>query len=43
VDRTYRELRERGVKFQGPPKQEAWGTFAFFEDVDGNQFVLSSR
>ena len=43
VERTYQELKGRGVKFDGPPKQEAWGTFAFFEDIDGNKFVLSSR
>jgi catechol 2,3-dioxygenase-like lactoylglutathione lyase family enzyme len=24
VDKTYRDLVERGVKFRGPPKQEPW-------------------
>jgi predicted enzyme related to lactoylglutathione lyase len=43
VERTYDELRARGVEFIGPPKQEPWGTFALFKDVDGNQFVLSSK
>jgi len=43
VESTYQELKERNVKFDGPPKHEAWGTFAFFEDLDGNKFVLSSR
>ena len=43
VEKTYQELRERGVKFTTPPKQEPWGTFAIFEDIDGNKFILSSR
>jgi catechol 2,3-dioxygenase-like lactoylglutathione lyase family enzyme len=43
VERTYDELKARGVEFVGPPKNEAWGTFALFKDVDGNQFVLSSK
>ena len=43
VGKTYRELKERGVHFVSPPKQEEWGCFAVFEDLDGNKFVLSSR
>jgi predicted enzyme related to lactoylglutathione lyase len=43
VERTYDELKARGVEFTGPPKKEPWGTFAMFKDVDGNQFVLSSK
>jgi catechol 2,3-dioxygenase-like lactoylglutathione lyase family enzyme len=43
VEKTYQELKDRGVKFAGPPKQEVWGTFAIFEDVDGNKFLISSR
>lgn len=43
VEKTYQELTQRGVKFQGPPQQQPWGTFALFEDIDGNQFGLSSR
>ena len=43
VERTYEELSGRGVEFMGPPKKEPWGTFAMVKDVDGNQFVLSSR
>lgn len=35
VERTYGELRERGVEFLGEPKREAWGTFAIFKDPDG--------
>ena len=43
VDATYRQLSERGVEFRGPPEKQPWGTFAMFKDVEGNEFVLSSR
>jgi predicted enzyme related to lactoylglutathione lyase len=40
VERTYRELSERGVVFEQPPQKEEWGTSAIFKDPDGNLFVL---
>ena len=43
VERTHAELSERGVEFVTPPTRQPWGTFAVFKDIDGNQFVLSSR
>jgi catechol 2,3-dioxygenase-like lactoylglutathione lyase family enzyme len=43
VERTYEELKGRGVDFVSPPEKQPWGTFAVFKDPDGNQFVLSSR
>jgi catechol 2,3-dioxygenase-like lactoylglutathione lyase family enzyme len=43
VERTYEELRGRGVEFDGPPQKQPWGTFAVVKDPDGNQLVLSSR
>lgn len=43
VEATYRQLSERGVRFDSPPQKQPWGTFATFRDPDGNQFVLSSR
>jgi predicted enzyme related to lactoylglutathione lyase len=43
VEKTHRELAERGVEFMQPPKKESWGTSAIFKDVDGNAFVLSSK
>jgi predicted enzyme related to lactoylglutathione lyase len=43
VEQTYTELMARGVAFVTPPTKQPWGTFAMFEDPDGNQFVLSSR
>jgi len=43
VEKTYRQLKERGVKFLTEPQHQEWGTFAMFEDPDGNKFLLSSR
>jgi predicted enzyme related to lactoylglutathione lyase len=42
VEKTYEELRERGVEFDSPPKKESWGTFTMFKDSEGNQFVLGT-
>ena len=42
IDKTYAELKERGVDFTGPPKKEPWGTYAMFKDSEGNSFVLSA-
>ena len=43
LDRTYRELKDRGVAFTDPPTKQPWGHFAKFKDVDGNEFVLSTK
>ena len=43
VEKTYEELKACGVEFMGPPQKQHWGTFAMLKDLDGNQFVLSSR
>lgn len=43
VPGTYEELRAKGVEFVQPPETQDWGTAAVFKDVDGNQFVLSSK
>lgn len=43
VVKTYRELRKKGVRFMQKPKREPWGIYAIFLDLEGNQFVLSSR
>jgi len=40
---TAKAMKERGVTFTKEPKTEAWGSAGVFRDVDGNQFVLSSR
>ena len=43
VERTYEELKARGVEFSAPPKKEPWGTYTTFKDLEGNEFVLGSR
>jgi predicted enzyme related to lactoylglutathione lyase len=43
IEKTYQQLLQRGVEFDGPPKKMDWGTFVSLKDPDGNQFVLSSR
>jgi predicted enzyme related to lactoylglutathione lyase len=43
VEKTHRELTERGVEFTQAPKKESWGTSALFKDPDGNTFVIGSR
>ena len=42
IDRTYNELKKRGVEFEGPPQKQPWGTYAMFKDSEGNRFVVSS-
>ena len=42
IDKTYDELKKRGVEFEGPPQNQTWGTYAMFKDSEGNKFVLSS-
>ena len=42
IQSTYEELKKRGVEFVHPPKEEPWGSFTLFKDVDGNVFCLSS-
>jgi serine phosphatase RsbU (regulator of sigma subunit)/catechol 2,3-dioxygenase-like lactoylglutathione lyase family enzyme len=42
VDAKFKDWSNRGVSFQLPPHAPQWGgTFARFEDVDGNSFGLA--
>lgn len=43
VQKTYEELKARGVEFTQPPKQESWGWSSMFKDIDGNIFHLGSN
>jgi catechol 2,3-dioxygenase-like lactoylglutathione lyase family enzyme len=43
VERTARELEDKGVEFVMKPQKADWGTAAAFKDLDGNTFVISSR
>ncbi len=36
LNKTYEELKKKGVKFPHPPKDDGWGVYAQFEDPDGN-------
>jgi catechol 2,3-dioxygenase-like lactoylglutathione lyase family enzyme len=38
--RDYEAMRSRGVVFREPPRQEAYGTVAVFEDLYGNKWDL---
>lgn len=37
----YEALTARGLDFEGPVKEEFWGTFAPFSDPDGNGWILT--
>lgn len=40
IQGTYDRLAGNGVEFMEPPNQMAWGTYARFKDIDGNEFLL---
>ena len=43
VDKAYRNLKDKGVKFVTEPKDQPWGVRdATFVDADGNKFVIES-
>ena len=43
VDKAYRELKEKGVKFITEPKDKHWGArAAMFIDPDGNEFTIET-
>jgi lactoylglutathione lyase len=39
-EKTDTELKSKGVNFIEEPKKMAWGTYAIFVDIDGNEFLL---
>lgn len=41
VQKTYEELRARGVEFTQPPKKEHWGEHAVFKDSEGNLILFA--
>lgn len=41
IDRSYAELRRRGVDFAGGIDAQAGGLFAYFSDPDGNGWMLN--
>ena len=40
LQKTYGELKKRGVEFENPPQKQSWGNYAIFKDSEGNRFVL---
>ncbi len=40
IQRTFEELRDRGVEFTIEPARHDWGTFAQFKDPDGIEYGL---
>ena len=42
IDATYRQLKERGVEFEGPPQKQPWGSYVTMIDSEGNKFVVGS-
>ncbi|HVS21425.1 MAG TPA: VOC family protein, partial [Pyrinomonadaceae bacterium] len=43
IQKTYEELKARGVEFKGPPSVQSWGTATVFKDNSGNWFSLSQH
>jgi catechol 2,3-dioxygenase-like lactoylglutathione lyase family enzyme len=41
IEATFEELTRRGLEFTSPVTKEFWGTFATFDDPDGNGWILS--
>lgn len=40
IQRTFEEMKSRGVTFLEEPKVMPWGAYARFQDPDGNEFVI---
>jgi catechol 2,3-dioxygenase-like lactoylglutathione lyase family enzyme len=40
LDKTYRDMSDKGVEFSTKPKKTEWGSYAMFKDPDGNEFWL---
>lgn len=40
IEETCERMKENGVVFTSEPKTLPGGTFATFEDLEGNQFIL---
>ena len=43
LERTYRDLTDRGVVFSQPPVREPFGWWSMFNDTEGNRFALVPR
>ena len=43
IQKTYEELKGRGVEFKGPPTTQSWGTATVMKDNSGNWFSLGQE
>ena len=43
VEKTFAELKAKGVEFVQEPKSEQWGSFAIFKDSEGNQLLIGTK
>lgn len=43
IQKTYDDLKARGVEFTQDLQVESWGSSAIFKDSEGNQFVLGTK
>lgn len=43
LERTYADLKAKGVEFAGPVERADWGSQATFTDSEGNRFVIASK
>jgi len=41
IHATYDALAARGLRWNGPVEEQFWGTFATFDDPDGNSWVVA--
>ncbi len=41
VERTFHELKKRGVEFSEELTSTSWGKYAILKDLDGNEFEMS--
>ncbi len=43
VEKTYKELLDKGVQFAAPPSNEEWGSMVIMKDSEGNSLCLTGR
>jgi uncharacterized glyoxalase superfamily protein PhnB len=41
VEKTYHDLKSRGVEFSEELKDMSWGKYAIMKDLEGNEFEIS--
>ncbi|HSH81036.1 MAG TPA: VOC family protein, partial [Herpetosiphonaceae bacterium] len=43
IEKTYDEMRAKGVEFTEAPVKQFWGWWAVFKDPDGNTYGIGQR